>query len=97
MKHTILLAMLCLANPSQAADINQGRELFIANCAGCHGQRGEGLLPGTPNFRQGNLLMRPDAVLVEGIRTGRNTMPGFRGVLTDRQLLDVVAYLRTLQ
>lgn len=91
------LALLLAAIPALAADINTGRTLFTSYCAGCHGQNGEGVLPGAPNFRMDNRLMRPDMVLVESIRNGRNAMPAFRGVLTDRQLLDVVAFLRTLR
>ena len=30
------------------------------------------------------------------IRTGKGAMPGFFGVLREREILDVVAYLRTL-
>ena len=97
MKTLFMLLGLFMVETGSAADINQGRSHFSTYCAVCHGQRGEGVMPGTPNFRQGNQLMRPDAVLVENIRAGRNAMPGFRGVLTDAQLLDVVAFLRTLQ
>lgn len=95
MKNMILMAALVLTLPAHAADINQGRGLYATYCAVCHGQSGEGVLPGTPNFRQSGRLLRPDAVLVESIRAGRAAMPGFRGVLTDAQLLDVVAFLRT--
>lgn len=92
------LALLLAATPAGAADMGAGRTLFTAYCAGCHGQNGEGVLPGAPNFRmEVGRLMRPDSVLVESIRNGRNAMPGFQGVLTDRQLLDVVAFLRTLR
>jgi cytochrome c6 len=92
-----LLAFACASAAAQGADINKGRTLFTSHCAGCHGPNGMGLLPGTPNFRQGQVLMRPDSMLVESIRAGRNAMPAFRGMLTDAQLLDVVAFLRTLQ
>ncbi len=54
-------------------------------------------MPGIPDFTFGGTLMRPDAVLAESIRTGANAMPGFRGIITDFQILDVVAYLRTMQ
>lgn len=97
MKSPLLFLALLMALPAQAADIGKGRNHFSTYCAVCHGQNGEGVMPGTPNFRQSNRLMRPDAVLLESIRAGRNAMPAFRGVLTDAQLLDVVAFLRTLQ
>lgn len=80
-----------------AADIGKGREIYTGFCAGCHGDTGRGVMPGIPDFTFGATLMRPDAVLAESIRSGVNAMPGFRGIITDFQILDVVAYLRTMQ
>lgn len=97
MKRLLPIMLALVSTAAQGADINKGRALFASHCAGCHGPGGMGLLPGTPNFRQGQVLMRPDSALVESIRAGRNAMPAFRGILTDAQLLDVVAFLRTLQ
>ncbi len=93
----VALSAVAMSAPVSAADIGKGREIFMNYCAGCHGANGAGLMPGTPNFTRGMVLMAPDAVLVESIRAGRNAMPGFRGVVIDQQLLDVVAFLRTLQ
>jgi cytochrome c6 len=53
-------------------------------------------MPGAPDFRRMDALMRPDLQLLASIRNGKGTMPGFFGVLRDREILDVVAYLRTL-
>lgn len=97
MKRLWLVCFAVLSASAGAADINKGRGLFNSHCVACHGANGAGVLPGTPNFRQGQVLMRADAALVDSIRAGRNAMPGFRGILTDPQLLDVVAFLRTLQ
>jgi mono/diheme cytochrome c family protein len=41
-------------------------------------------------------MLQPDMVLLERIRAGRNAMPGYRGVLSDRDILSVIAYTRTL-
>ncbi len=90
-------AGLAMAGSALAADINKGRELYATYCVGCHGLNGAGQVAGTPNFTQGNSLMKSDTVLADSIRNGRNAMPGFRALLTDAQLLDVVAYLRTLR
>ena len=97
MKRLWLICFAVLSASAGAADINKGRALFNSHCVACHGANGSGVLPGTPNFRQGQVLMRPDAALMDSVRTGRNAMPGFRGILTDQQLLDVVAFLRILQ
>jgi len=53
-------------------------------------------MPGAPNFRRLETLMRPDMQLLTSIRNGKGAMPAFFGVMRDREILDVVAYLRTL-
>ena len=41
--------------------------------------------------------MQSDFALLESVRRGKNIMPAFAGVLRDREILDVIAYLRTLR
>ena len=81
---------------SHAADTNKGQQLFAANCAICHGQSGRSVMPGAPNFDRGEGLMRPDFTLLASIRAGKNAMPAYQGLLADRDILDVIAFLRTL-
>lgn len=97
MASVIFGLMLLLTNgTSYAADINKGRQLFATNCAICHGQSGRSAMPGAPNFDRGEGLMRPDFTLLATIRTGKNAMPAYQGLLADRDILDVIAFLRTL-
>jgi cytochrome c6 len=42
-------------------------------------------------------MMQPDAGLLASIRSGRNAMPAYAGILTDRDILDVIAFMRTLR
>jgi cytochrome c6 len=81
---------------AEAADVGRGRSTYTTHCAVCHGADGTPVMPGAPNFRRMESLMRPDMQLMVTIRQGKGTMPGFFGVLRDRDILDVVAYLRTL-
>ena len=93
----MLVALLTLsAMPAQAADINRGATLYATHCAACHGTNGTPVIPGAPNFRRLDALMRPDMQLLASIRSGKGAMPGYLGVLRDREILDVVAFLRTL-
>lgn len=90
-------AVLALpAVPAGAADIHRGGTLYGIHCAVCHGANGAGVLPGTPNFRRIESLMRPDMQLLLAIRQGKGAMPGYFGILRDSEILDVIAYLRTL-
>ena len=95
-----LAAIAALANVSMgavAADMINGQRLYGVHCALCHGANGVSTLPGAPSFSRGERLMQPDMTLLVAIRQGRNAMPGFTGLLRDREILDVISYLRTMQ
>ena len=90
------LLLACVAAPPGAADIAKGGQVYATHCAICHGASGNPVMPGAPNFRRMESLMRPDMQLLTSIKKGKGGMPGFFGILRDQEILDVVAYLRTL-
>jgi cytochrome c6 len=79
-----------------AADINNGKRLYASYCASCHGAGGISVMPGAPNFQRGERLMQPDMALHAHMQNGKNACPSFRGMLSDREIMDVVAHLRTM-
>jgi len=79
-----------------AADSIRGRELYTIHCAGCHGATGAPVMPGSPDLKRGQALLRPDGQLLNMIRSGRGAMPGYLGILKERDILDIIAHLRTL-
>ena len=85
-----------LVSPAHAADIGKGQRIYSMHCAVCHGPTGLAVMPGAPNFARNERLLQPDMSLVMAVRTGKNAMPAFMGILNDREILDVIAYLRTL-
>jgi cytochrome c6 len=89
-------ALALVAGAAGAADIQRGAALYSTHCAVCHGANGTPVMPGTPNFRRLESLMRPDAQLIAAVRSGKGAMPGYLGILRERELQDVVAFLRTL-
>ena len=90
------LAFATSAGPAAAADIQRGSTLYLTHCAACHGSGGTPVMPGAPNFRRVESLLRPDTQLLASVRTGKGAMPAYFGILRDREILDVIAYLRTL-
>lgn len=95
--------------PAPRGDASAGQELFVT-CAACHGPAGEGV-PGLGKDMTASEFIagKTDDELVEFIKVGRapddplNTtgvamLPkGGNPALTDDDLYDIVAYIRTLQ
>ena len=81
--------------PIPAGDPLAGEQIFVSACAACHGQ----------DMTQNEFIdARTDRELVEFIKTGglpdeRLVMPprGGNPTLTDEDLVDIAAYLRSLQ
>jgi mono/diheme cytochrome c family protein len=88
--------------PEAAAD---GEKVFKANCASCHGNegRGDGPASGSLNPKPKDLSVLQKSVgddylfwrTNEG-KPGTSMLP-WRGVLSEEQIWQVVAFLRTLE
>jgi len=92
------LAALALALPaSHAADVARGAKIYALHCASCHGATGVSVMPTAPNFARSERMLQPDVQLLMAIKAGRAAMPAYAGVLPDRDIYDVIAYMRTLR
>jgi len=92
----MLAAGLTFAGAVFGADINNGGRLYSLHCVSCHGPNGVPTMVGAPDFKRSQVLLRPDAQLTQSLKRGRGAMPAYLGIMNERELLDVVAYLRTL-
>jgi cytochrome c oxidase cbb3-type subunit III len=76
--------------------IAQGQQLFgTMNCVGCHSHGGGGMGPALMDaqWRYGGRIDQ----IAESIAKGRpNGMPAWQGKLTDQQIWQLAAYVRTL-
>lgn len=91
------LSMLAGCGLAQAADTTHGAQLYRSHCAGCHGNDGRPVMANAPDFTRATALLKPDPVLQAALRDGRGAMPAYRVQLNDRDMLDIVAHLRTLR
>lgn len=92
-----LLAGVWLVGPAaHAASPDRGQQIYTSYCASCHGPGGTPVWPGAPDFKRAGSLMRPDGQLAALIRQGKGAMPAYLGIIKDREMLDLIAYLRTL-
>ena len=93
----VLLMLIVIHSPiASAADVFNGRSIYRTYCENCHGINGQGKMAGVPNFTRGQTLMHSDLSIFDSIRSGKSTMPGFLGVLSEQEILDVIAYIRTM-
>ena len=84
-----------------------GEQAFESICSSCHGAVGITEIPGIPVFSNGERMDKSDEQLKNSIRNGVNNpnnpagmvMPPFGGgpVLDEKQLSDVIAYIRSLK
>ena len=93
-------------NPLVGADAaTAGAEIFKNNCTACHGEQGHGDGPASAslNPQPKNLPELASAVgddyLYWRINTGKagTSMVGWKGILTDEQIWQVVSFIRTLK
>lgn len=97
------------AQPVAQGDAAKGKELFAGTCAACHGPAGEGVTGlGKPFTTSAFVPSQSDEQLMAFLKVGRsisdpaNTtgvdMPpkGGNPALTDAQLMDIIAYIRSL-
>lgn len=100
MKALFTSLIICLlffsgASPVNAGDPFSGSNIYTQHCVSCHGGDGRGAIAGTPSFRGGRLMTRSTSELIETVKSGRNLMPSFRGILDEQQIDDVITYIRT--
>ena len=93
----IAAALLVMETGLQAADIYNGQQVYELHCQSCHGADGRSMELGVPDFSRGESLFRPDTDLVRELREGGGMHPAYRGLLSDDEMRDVLAYIRTLQ
>lgn len=97
------------------SSINNGREIYVDQCASCHGAQLEGaknwrepdedgMTQAPPHDETGHTWHHPDTTLFEITKIGtakivgqgyQSNMPGFEGVLSDQDIWDVLAYIKS--
>jgi mono/diheme cytochrome c family protein len=90
---------------SSNVDISAGANLFKTDCAACHGENGHGDGPASQALdpRPANLVdlsqISADDFLFWKISTGieGTAMPAWKGILTDKQIWQVIAFIHALK
>jgi len=96
----VILLAASIAGPAFAQA--PGADTYKAKCAMCHGADGLAATPMGKNmkilsFKAPEMVKASDAQFIASTKNGKNKMPAYNGKLTDAQIKDVVAFIRTLQ
>jgi mono/diheme cytochrome c family protein len=96
------LVLLTAATAWPAFSQAPGEVAYKAKCAMCHGADGLATTPTAKNFKvlsfkDAAMIKASDAQFVMSTKKGKGKMPAYAGKLTDAQIDDVTAYIRTLQ
>lgn len=99
---TAAVALLAIVLVAPAFAQGPGADTYKAKCAMCHGADGLANVPmgksmKVVSFKDPTMVKAPDAQFIASTKNGKNKMPAYAGKLTDPQITDVVAYIRTLQ
>jgi len=102
MKFRLAATALFLAACVPALAQQPGQAAYSAKCAMCHGSDGTGNTPvgkamKVRSFRSPEDVKATDADLFKQTKDGVGKMQGYAGKLTDAQIQEVVAHIRTLQ
>lgn len=94
-----LSVILLVGSPAQAQ--SAGEKTYKAKCAGCHGPDGTastaaGKATKTPSVCTEEAAKATDEAWTEIITKGKNKMPAYDKKLTEVEIKDVIAYMRTL-
>jgi mono/diheme cytochrome c family protein len=88
--------------PAAAAEIAQGKRLYLAECGSCHQDNGRGIAGVVPNLA-GNTAIAEDrptdliVAVLQGLHRPDDgpQMPSFAGALDDRSIASIANYVRT--
>jgi mono/diheme cytochrome c family protein len=94
---------LTSASPAGAADLNNGKKAYADKCARCHGNTGKGDGPKAETLEKKpadytdkkKMSEFTDAQLKKITLDGKQPMPAYQGKMSDKDLDDVIAYIRT--
>ncbi len=85
------------------ARLDDARDIYQSSCAACHGFDGVPIMPGIPNFSNGERMEKADQELLASIQNGKESesggiaMPPWQGTLSDEEMLAVLNYIRVIK
>lgn len=91
----IVLLLLPMALPAQAANVANGAKIFNANCSACHLGGNNVIIPSKTLKKEAleKYSMNSLEAIMTQVTKGKNAMPSFRSRLNPAQIEDVATYV----
>ena len=95
---------LSASQAQQLSPLDQGKAVYMGNCAGCHGFDGggdgpaaTGMTPPPTNFKTATVVTLSDNTIQQAVLVGKGpVMRGYSTILTASEVNALVRYLRSL-
>lgn len=90
-----LSSLALLSTDALAADLEAGKQIFIANCSACHAG-GNNVLMAEKTLKTDALEkneMKSVLAITNQVKNGKNAMPAFGGRLADDDIENVANYV----
>jgi mono/diheme cytochrome c family protein len=97
----VLVVLSLTAAGLRAQDVASGEKVYKAKCASCHGPDGKGETAAGKATKARDICTAEvkaasDAAWTEIIAKGKNKMPAYDKKISDAEVKDVIAYMRSL-
>nr|YP_009500357.1 cytochrome c553 [Gracilariopsis heteroclada]AXE43519.1 cytochrome c553 [Gracilariopsis heteroclada] len=82
-------------NPTIAADLGAGEQIFSANCSACHANGNNAIMPDKTLKKEALELYGMNSInaITNQVKNGKNAMPAFGGRLADEDIENVANYV----
>lgn len=99
---TAVLGLALLATGTMSFAQSGGEATYKAKCQMCHGATGAGDTPAgkamkVKSFKDPEAAKMSDSAMLAITKNGAGKMPAYKDKLSDSQIKDVIAYIRTLE
>jgi mono/diheme cytochrome c family protein len=84
----------CTGNNSSETTKLSGQEIYGKRCAICHGEQGNAGVSGAKDLSASTI---DDNLMRTIITHGKGTMPPFKSVLSQQEIEELIAYVKTLR